>query len=232
MSSTLLILSMTFDHFCSIKKLYKASSRNTIKRAKIAIVCIIIISILFNIPYLLTITSANRQCVPDLTSVGKSLYYWLNYVVQFIIPFVALLTMNSIIIHTLRTRNILKESMDQGQGQYKKSKTSKKQIYIILLLVAFSFFVLITPFYAFILYRQFVNYTSSPRAYAGFFLFHNVIDKMFYTNNGINFFLYVISGQKFRTDLVNLFRCRNNHGYNTCNISMSHSSTIKSTNNV
>ena len=24
---------------------------------------------------------------------------------------------------------------------------------------------------------------------------------MFYTNNGINFFLYIMSGQKFRTDL-------------------------------
>ena len=33
---------------------------------------------------------------------------------------------------------------------------------------------------------------------------------MFYTNNDINFFLYVISGKKFRTDLVNLFRFKKN----------------------
>ena len=31
--------------------------------------------------------------------------------------------------------------------------------------------------------------------------------KMYYTNNAINFFLYVISGQKFRNDLINLFKC-------------------------
>ena len=28
---------------------------------------------------------------------------------------------------------------------------------------------------------------------------------MQFTNHGINFFLYVISGKKFRTDLVNIF---------------------------
>ena len=31
--------------------------------------------------------------------------------------------------------------------------------------------------------------------------------KMYYTNNAINFFLYVISGRKVRRDLINLFKC-------------------------
>ena len=33
--------------------------------------------------------------------------------------------------------------------------------------------------------------------------------KMIFTNNGINFFLYVISGKKFRNEVLQLFTCEN-----------------------
>ena len=215
MSSTLFILSMTFDRFYSIIRPHKAASFNTIKRAKITIVLIVNISILFNIPYLFTMTSEGRNCVPDQSEVWKTLYYWLNYVVQFAIPFVSLLSMNSVIIHTLRKRSmfIMKPEVrsDQGQGQSQgqnsKMKTSEKQTYAILLLVAFSFFILITPLYIFLLYSLFVDYTKSPKSYAEFYLFYNVMVKMGYTNYAINFFLYVISGRKFRNEVLQLFKC-------------------------
>ena len=203
---------MTFDRFYSIIRPHKAASFNTIKRAKITISCITIFSILFNIPQLYTITNQGRECVPDLTKTAKTFYHWLSYVVQFAIPFILLLTMNCVIIQTLRTRSILNNlrSKDQGQSQTLRQKTSEKQIYAMLLLVAFSFFILITPLYTFALYSQFVNYTSSPKAFAGFYLFYNIMHKMFYTNNAINFFLYVVSGNKFRTDLVKLFKKKDN----------------------
>ena len=86
-----------------------------------------------------------------------------------------------------------------------KIRSSEKQITAILLLVAFSFFILITPMYAFIVYSMVVDYTKSPYDFAVFYLFYNVMHKLFYTNNAINFFLYVISGKRFRTDLISLF---------------------------
>ena len=209
--SSLFIVSMTFDRSYSIIRPHKAAGFNTVKRAKITVVCIVLFSIAFNVPQLYTITNVGRQCVPDLTEVGKTFYYWLSYVFQFAIPFVLLLTMNSVIIHTLRKRSAFttrceSQDQDQGHGQKSNMKTSEKQIYAMLLLVAFSFFILITPLYVFILYSSFVDYKSSPKAFAGFYLFYNVMHKMYYTNNAINFFLYVISGQKFRMDLVKLFR--------------------------
>ena len=59
----------------------------------------------------------------------------------------------------------------------------------------------------------YVNFTSDdpPYYYAGLHLFYQVGEKAYYTNHGINFFLYVISGQKFRTDLRNLFMEKKNN---------------------
>ena len=212
LSSTLFILSMTFDRVYSIIKPHKAASFNTVKKAKATIVCILIISLIINIPYLFVVTTENRECIADLDRVEKKLFYWVSYLIQFVIPFISLLSMNSVIIHTLRNRSLPEttkvkgQGQSQGQGQNSKSKNKERQIFIILLLVAFSFFVLISPFYAFVLYSEFVDFMASPAAFAKFFLFYQVMHKMYYTNNAINFFLYVISGRKFRRDLVNLFK--------------------------
>ena len=46
-SSTWLILGMTFERFYSIIRPHKAASFNTVKKAKITIMCIVVISTLY-----------------------------------------------------------------------------------------------------------------------------------------------------------------------------------------
>ena len=126
---------------------------------------------------------------------------------NFILPFISLLTMNIVIIHTLMMRT--SKNLIQNRDQPSKMKNTEKQIYITLLLVTFGFLVLTTPVYVrkILIYASLIVNGKTPRNSALYFLLYHVAQKSFYTNNGINFFLYVISGQKFRTDLMNLFRC-------------------------
>ena len=131
-----------------------------------------------------------------------------------ILPFLSshLLIMNVFIIQTIRNRfkvsNTVDEDHAESQGQSLKNKsTATTQIYIILLLVTFSFLVLTTPGYVILLYIMKVDYDKSPKAFAEFYFLDNIGQKTYYTNCGINFFLYVLSSKKFRTDLINLFSC-------------------------
>ena len=50
MSSSFFILSMTFERFYSIIRPHKATSFNTVKKAKGTILCIVIFIMIFNIP--------------------------------------------------------------------------------------------------------------------------------------------------------------------------------------
>ena len=206
-------MSMTFDRFYSIIKPHKAASFNTVKRAKASIICIVIFSILFDIPHFFVTSYDGPLCLPfgDVVAMSKwysQFYYWFSFVIQFALPFVSLLAMNSVIIHTLRTRiTFRKESEIQKsfQSEGEKSKNSETQIYAILLLVTFAFLILVTPGYIFFILNLVIDFTASPAIYAGFILFSSTAQKLVYTNHGINFLLYVISGQKFRTDLKRLF---------------------------
>ena len=214
MCSTLLILNMTFDRFYSIIRPHKAASFNTVKRARLTIICVILFGLIYNIPHAFFTANNGEQCVPF----GKAMafgygqfYYWLSFVLNFAFPFISLLIMNVFIIQTIRNRfsipNVVEEGQGQSQGKSSRSKSTTTQIYIILLLVTFSFLVLTTPGYVILLYIMRVDYDKSPKTFAEFYFLDNIGQKTYYTNCGINFFLYVLSGKKFRTDLMNLFHC-------------------------
>ena len=208
MCSTMFIVSMTFDRFYSIIRPHKAASFNTVKRARITIVCIITVSIVYNVPQLFMTLASVRNCLPYAKG-GSTLgevYYWSYNIVNFIFPFVSLLIMNSVIIHTLRRRSQSNATISEVQGEG-KIKSAEKQIIMMLLCVTFGFLILSTPCYAMLMYARYVNIESSPKLFSDYYLFFSVGQKTYYTNFGINFCLYVISGQKFRSDLANLLCC-------------------------
>ena len=62
--STLFILNMTFERFYSIIRPHKAASFNTVKRAKLTILCIVSVSILFNLPHLFVTLKLGESCIP------------------------------------------------------------------------------------------------------------------------------------------------------------------------
>ena len=195
-SNTYFIIFMTFERFYSIIRPHKAASFNTVKRAKIIIVCIVICSGLCNSPHLVFTLSTGRMCFPA----GKGLplkagivYYWIRLFISFLTPFFSLLTMNCFIIHTLRHRSSMFKSKDeghgqsQGQGQSKnynsKTRTSDNQIYITLLSVTFTFLALFSPVYIFSLTLNVMNYSpKTPYSIVASFLTLEIAEKFAYTN--------------------------------------------------
>ena len=225
--STFFVIGMTFDRFYSIIQPHKAASFNTMRRAKVTIVFIILFSILFHIPHLFIDSVFGNQCVTFLGVMGTKygqLYYWITYIMSYVLPFVLLLIMNGVIIHFLRQRlqrSRILEGQGLGQGHSQgqtpkdrkaaKDKTSERHIYVTLLLVSFTFLILTTPACFFTFYVMFVDYTKTPLRMAGYYLYYHFSQKSLVTNNAINFFLYVTSGKKFRKDLVRLFSRRKDH---------------------
>ena len=229
---------MTFERFYSIIRPHKAASFNTIKRARIIIISIVIISTVYSVPILFLTTPEGNICVvyvKGMDQLAGKMYYWTDQVVGFVFPFIALLIMNSVIIHTLRKRSSLLvmrskiegQCQGQNQGHSSKMKSSEKQIIIMLLLVTFGFLILMTPTYGMKIFPAFVDFSSSPRLYALFLLTWSIGQKTYYTNFGINFYLYVISGQKFRSDLLKLFEnvcpCKKKHNSSATAVSKSSS---------
>ena len=116
--------------------------------------------------------------------------------------------MNSVIIHTLRKRLKLKlletPVESQTEGQNLKTKQTEKQIFTTLLIITFVLLALNNTTRALVFYLNFYS-ANTAYYYVGLHLFYQMGGKSFCSNHGINFFLYVMSGQKFRKDLKDLF---------------------------
>ena len=225
---------MTFELFYSIIRPLKAASFNTISRVRIIIVFIFIFGFTYSIPFLFISVNDGRTCIPNAIASNNilgELYYWLTEVVTFIFPFISLLCMNSVIIDTLRKRSKLTFSeltgQDQTEGQNVRIKSSEKQIFTMLLLVTFMFLILNFSVHLLIFYVNF--YTgNTPYYFASLHLFYQFGEKVYAPNHGINFFLYVMSGQKLRTDLVNLFCAKKSKNIENIGKSTNTISTITS----
>ena len=205
--STWFVVSMTFERFYSIIKPHKASSLNTVKRAKITIAIVVLLSTLYHIPHLF-IKSYTRII---RTNYGR-FYQLLSFTMNYILPFSLLLIMNSIIIHTLRMRsNWTSQTLNnRSEVNDNKTKSLERNIYITLLLVSFMFIFLTFPIVLLTVSLMVFDYKTTSTRLAGYYLFYHIGQKAFYTNNAINFFLYVASGKKFRGDLLYLFSKRRN----------------------
>ena len=172
---------------------------------------------MYNIPQIFVTEHIERNCIPFAnmeTIIGK-FYYWFTIVSQVYIPFISLLLMNSFIIYTLVKRSVrFKTFISEGQGQIQgqneghtlKLKSAERQIITMLLLLTFGFIILLTPPNILVIYINMTDVLETPQRFAEYFLFYQVGQKLYYLNYGINFVFYVLSGQKFRTDLINLFR--------------------------
>ena len=172
----------------------------------------LVLYILF--PILFIVGHDGRLCIPNRFAsdyVLAQIYSWFTEVLLLAFPFISLLIMNSVLIHTLRKRSKQHFSGLSGQDETEpenvKTKNSEKQVFTMVLLITFAFLILNIPPRALVYYLNFYS-GNTPSYYAGLYLFYQIGEKCHYTNHGINFFLYVISGQKFRTDLFSLFKTK------------------------
>ena len=119
------------------------------------------------------------------------------------------MALNSIVIRSVRkSRSYLKDSV-RGQRQKENSNSGNsaknKQITIMLLFITFAFLILTCPQYIRYIIYTFYVYNTSPEAYASYIFATHVSNKIYFSNNAVNFFLYCLGGSKFREDLKAVF---------------------------
>ena len=220
-NTTFQVLAMTIDKFIAIKWPHKAVTYSTPRRAKITVVILFTCVFIYNIPHLIISRVIGTECL-GYASGGNltKVYSWFSFVLNAVIPFIMLIYMNYVIIKKVRqSRKMFTDNKivndDKQKGQinnsvnHKRQKTMKNaenQLTIMLLLVTALFLILMIPTYVRFLFFSFVK-RDTPEKYANLMLLYHFSYKLYNTNSGINFFLYCISGQKFRKDLMETICC-------------------------
>ena len=208
LNSTFQVLAMTMDKYIAIKWPHKAATYSTPKRAKLVITMLFILASIYNISNIFGVKIIESRCIPYSTeSILGKLHSWLTFVIEGIIPFTMLIYMNCVIVNEVR-KSQKKFAKDKKKATNKGSrhKSMTNQLTTMLLLVTTLFLMLHLPSHLRSIYQTFTK-RDTPSKYASSMLFVEIAFELYTTNSGINFFLYCISGQKFRNDLKEILCC-------------------------
>ena len=119
--------------------------------------------------------------------------------------------MNSTIIQTIKISGKIFESTsklkhESHMEKRQEKKSAENQLTVMLLLVTILYLVLQIPAYIKTIYLTFVT-QDTPSKYVSSILSLMITHALSITTSGINFFLYCISGHKFRDDLKEMLCC-------------------------
>ena len=216
-NGTFLVVAMTLDKYIAIKWPHKAATYSVPRRVKIITGSLYICACIYNIPHLFISIVTGNQCIGDAVGgIITKVYTWFTFVLNAIIPFTMLIHMNFVIVNAVRkSRKFFKannettgKGRDQGMETRKKTmKSAEKHLVIMLLLVTILFLILLCPTYFRFIYLVFAK-RDTPFKYAQSVLLSEITAELYASNSGINFFLYCISGKKFRNDLKEILCCR------------------------
>ena len=215
---TFQVLAMTLDKYIAIKWPHKATIYSTPGRAKRIVVALYVCVCIYNIPHLFLSSVIGGQCINfGIRSMITTTYSWLSFVLNAVIPFTMLIHMNYVIFKVVKKSRKLfegndantRQGIDQGmEARQKTMKNAENQLTIMLLLVTTLFLILLCPTYFRFIYLVFAKRDRfTPFDYAKSTLIVQITTRLYITNSGINFFLYCLSGKKFRDDLKETLSC-------------------------
>ena len=209
-NGTFQVLAMTLDKYIAIKWPHRAATYSTPRRAKMISVSLYICSFIYNITPGFLSGLIDGLCFGfSINNITSRVYSWFSFVLNAIIPFTLLIHMNFVIVKTVRTSRKMFTTDDINTRMEKRQKNMKSvenQLTIMLLLVTTLFFILLCPTYVRFIYMLFAK-RDTPITYANTMIIFEVSFKLYVSNSGINFFLYCISGKRFRDDLKDILCC-------------------------
>ena len=144
---------------------------------------------------------------------------WIDVVVAFAAPFLILVVCNSMIIYKLWKTQVKIRKMtviaSTGMRSYAKDK---RNVTRTLVLLSFVFMICLTPLQVYLIVIPYVREEADKLLCSDFWTFYDyytldylafaIVGVVSYINAGFNFFLYVLSGKRFRSEVKALLMCR------------------------
>ena len=231
-SGTMIILALLVERVIVVTCPLKAAVLLSPRRAMMVISIIIIFTFAYNIPLIFSATMMNHfglQCISVPGSgYASAIYHVSKIVLSGVVPFVAILTMNITILCAVKSskkqqkrmsaqrqqspvRTVTSSSGGSVRGSIKKADAVSKmdrQLTIMTVVLTIAFLCLTMPKYAHQLAWMNIDWQSSTQMVILFGWSGTISQELYILNSVVNFFLYVMTGSKFRQDLRTMFQCK------------------------
>ena len=175
----------------------------TRRRSRISVLVMVLVIGIINIPTIFIATKRHgdtsiHPCMVAHMVLAYKIWPWIDLTVYSLMPFAIMITSIIVMLKTIKQRRRMlcrQGSINSTRGHTTHTMTAT------LLTVVFVFLLLTAPF---VIYATILKELHG-KIDIDFFLYYYIASYLRYVNNSVNFFLYCLSGQNFRTELKCLF---------------------------
>lgn len=200
-----LVMALTVDRFIAIWFPHLGKSLCTVKRSSVVCLSLALCAIAKNTVIPISSRLSNGCCVysKDTEYFMSEIRPWMGFTLYLLIPVSSVFILNVLIIYKL-----VKVSRALTGHQAQSSRSSLSSINAMFITVAVVFLLLKTP--AMLHYCTVQYWAKSPRDKAVSKLLTVILEGLSHANHCINFFLYCLSGRRFRRELLSLIGIKKN----------------------
>ena len=142
----------------------------------------------------------------------QEIWTWFDMLFFSFLPWLCLAVSNSLLVWKLRL-SLREAKLSLGSGQADRINDRKKKatsISITLIAVSTAFLLLTFPmsFLQILIFIAWMNgYDGTLRSLRVFYYIHQISYPLWYANSCINFYIYCLTGSKFRREAKQILRC-------------------------
>ncbi|CAH1170056.1 unnamed protein product [Phaedon cochleariae] len=209
-----LVVAFTLERYIAVKYPFLRTTLCTTRRAKIAVAVLTAISILAQSPLLVfsnTVVMEDNATVCTINEEWTSaatIFNYVDFATTFLLPVAMVVFLNVSIGKTLIRVSVARKMLTNERQKIcaLKYQISRNNVTKMLLVVSTVFLCLNFPSYVMRILTYLLQFELMEiEDIEKFSIIQQWCLQLFYTNFGINFFLYCISGQNFRRALVGIF---------------------------
>ncbi|ELU02676.1 hypothetical protein CAPTEDRAFT_199650 [Capitella teleta] len=208
MVSSYLVILMTVERFTAVTFPMKVGRIFTKKIITAICITVYLILMLINVPVLMYCSTTPRGC--GLPQDSYAFFYgkWRNFdsTIAAYIPEIAILILNISIIVQLARATAQQKNLRQEGGARAKKQT--EQITAMLLGVSITYWILNTPMAIFTTAAEYMFDHTNPHMYVRAYFMQVICLTLMVANNCINFFIYCLTGKKFRDEFLTMLGCK------------------------
>lgn len=208
-TSSLLVVAVTYDRFFTVYFPLKAKTHCTKKRAKIVTSCIVIVVFGLFSWFLWGWHSSGGECtlMPNFHDVFTNALLYIHIALFPIIPCICLIVLNTLIL-VKTTRSMRRRGSKLGVSARGRANNTTKKVTVLVLVTSVTYLALTLPFG--LMYIMSMNVSSHEDTWdvedQTKYTLRILADFLLLINSSINFFLYILSGEKFRKEAILMFR--------------------------
>ena len=213
--SNWILVAMTLERFIAMWFPFKVKTFCNKRNSIISLIVMFGFFVLANLQFVFTFEEVSDpvlkfDCRPkqEHAKFVQNVWYWIDGALYAFVPIILIILFNGLIIYAVRKSGRDQRDLTNRAINMSEKLLQQRQVTVMLLTISLVFVILILPNCIFFTVKTYWSWRETMHGIAQYSLVYQTVFTLSDLNHAVNFYLYMLSGRKFRQKFAQIICCR------------------------